>query len=88
MSYTINPDSLSSLLYPVSYRSIEPSAVVQQQIDVYVGGSLAGSFLAAQTGTSGSSAVFDTNVQSFLIPMLHQLQEQRQVSLERLILIP
>jgi len=66
MSYTINPDSLSSLLYPVSYRSIEPSAVVQQQIDVYVGGSLAGSFLAAQTGTSGSSAVFDTNVQSFL----------------------
>jgi hypothetical protein len=66
MSYTINPDTLSSLLYPVSYRSIEPSAVVQQQIDVYVGGSLAGSFLAAQTGTSGSSAVFDTNIQSFL----------------------
>jgi len=66
MSYTINPDSLSSLLYPVSYRSIEPSAVVQQQIDVYVGGILAGSFLAAQTGTSGSSAVFDTNIQSFL----------------------
>jgi len=66
MSYTINPDSLSSLLYPVSYRSLEPSAVVQQQIDVYVGGSLAGSFLAAQTGTSGSSAVFDTNIQSFL----------------------
>jgi hypothetical protein len=66
MSYTINPDVLSSLLYPVSYRSIESSAVVQQQIDVYVGGSLAGSFLAAQTGTSGSSAVFDTNVQSFL----------------------
>jgi hypothetical protein len=66
MSYTINPDTLSSLLYPVSYRSIEPSAVVQQQIDVYVGGSFAGSFLAAQTGTSGSSAVFDTNVQSFL----------------------
>jgi len=66
MSYTINPDSLSSLLYPVSYRSIESSAVVQQQIDVYVGGTLAGSFLAAQTGTSGSSAVFDTNIQSFL----------------------
>jgi len=66
MSYTINPDTLSSLLYPVSYRSIEPSAVVQQQIDVYVGGSLAGSFLASQTGTSGSSAVFDTNIQSFL----------------------
>ncbi len=66
MSYTINPDTLSSLLYPVSYRSIEPSAVVQQQVDVYVGGSLAGSFLAVQTGTSGSSAVFDTNVQSFL----------------------
>jgi hypothetical protein len=66
MSYTINPDTLSSLLYPVSYRSIEPSAVVQQQIDVYVGGIFAGSFLAAQTGTSGSSAVFDTNVQSFL----------------------
>jgi len=66
MSYTINPDTLSSLLYPVSYRSLEPSAVVQQQVDVYVGGSLAGSFLAAQTGTSGSSAVFDTNVQSFL----------------------
>jgi hypothetical protein len=66
MSYTINPDTLSSLLYPVSYRSIEPSVVVQQQVDVYVGGSLAGSFLAAQTGTSGSSAVFDTNVQSFL----------------------
>jgi hypothetical protein len=66
MSYTINPDILSSLLYPVSFRSIEPSAVVQQQIDVYVGGSLAGSFLAAQTGTSGSSAVFDTNIQSFL----------------------
>ena len=66
MSYTINPDILSSLLYPVSYRSLEPSAVIQQQVDVYVGGSLAGSFLAAQTGTSGSSAVFDTNVQSFL----------------------
>jgi hypothetical protein len=66
MSYTINPDVLSSLLYPVSYRSIEPSAVVQQQVDVYVGGTLAGSFLAAQTGTSGSSAVFDTNIQSFL----------------------
>jgi hypothetical protein len=66
MSYTINPDTLSSLLYPVSYRSLEPSAVVQQQVDVYVGGSLAGSFLAAQTGTSGSSAVFDTNIQSFL----------------------
>ena len=66
MSYTINPDTLSSLLYPVSYRNIEPSAVVQQQVDVYVGGALAGSFLAAQTGTTGSSAVFDTNVQSFL----------------------
>jgi hypothetical protein len=66
MSYTINPDTLSSLLYPVSYRSLEPSAVIQQQVDVYVGGSLAGSFLAAQTGTSGSSAVFDTNIQSFL----------------------
>jgi len=66
MSYTINPDTLSSLLYPVSYRNIEPSAVIQQQVDVYVGGTLAGSFLAAQTGTSGSSAVFDTNVQSFL----------------------
>ena len=66
MSYTINPDTLSSLLYPVSYRNIEPSAVVQQQVDVYVGGSLAGSFLAAKTGTSGSSAVFDTNIQSFL----------------------
>lgn len=66
MSYTINPDTLSSLLYPVSYRSIEPSAVVQQQVDVYVGGSLSGSFLAVQTGTSGSSAVFDINVQSFL----------------------
>ena len=66
MSYTINPDILSSLLYPVSYRSLEPSAVIQQQVDVYVGGSFAGSFLAAQTGTSGSSAVFDTNIQSFL----------------------
>lgn len=66
MSYTINPDILSSLLYPVSYRNIEPSAVIQQQVDVYVGGALAGSFLAAQTGTTGSSAVFDTNVQSFL----------------------
>ena len=66
MSYTINPDTLSSLLYPVSYRNIEPSAVVQQQVDVYVGGTLAGSFLAAQTGTSGTSAMFDTNVQSFL----------------------
>lgn len=66
MSYTINPDTLSSLLYPVSYRNIEPSAVIQQQVDVYVGGTLAGSFLAAQTGTTGSSAVFDTNVQSFL----------------------
>ena len=66
MSYTINPDTLSSLLYPVSYRSIEPSAVVQQQIDVYVGGSLAGSFLASRTGTSGTSAMFDTNIQSFL----------------------
>jgi hypothetical protein len=66
MSYTINPDILSSLLYPVSYRNIEPSAIVQQQVDVYVGGSLAGSFLAAQTGTSGTSAMFDTNVQSFL----------------------
>jgi len=66
MSYTINPDTLSSLLYPVSYRNIEPSAVIQQQVDVYVGGNLAGSFLAAQTGTSGTSAMFDTNVQSFL----------------------
>jgi hypothetical protein len=66
MSYTINPDTLSSLLYPVSYRNIEPSAVVQQQVDVYVDGTLAGSFLAAQTGTSGTSAMFDTNVQSFL----------------------
>ena len=66
MSYTINPDTLSSLLYPVSYRNIEPSAVVQQQVDVYVGGTLAGSFLAAQTGTSGTSAMFDTNIQSFL----------------------
>jgi hypothetical protein len=42
MSYTINPDILSSLLYPVSYRNIEPSAVVQQQVDVYVGGTLRG----------------------------------------------
>ena len=66
MSYTINPDTLSSLLYPVSFRNIVPSAVIQQQVDVYVGGTLSGSFLAAQTGTSGSSAVFDTNIQSFL----------------------
>ena len=70
MSYTINPDTISSSLYPVAFRSIEPSAVIQQQINVYLDGTLEGSFLAAQTGTSGTSAVFDTNVQSFLITQL------------------
>lgn len=70
MSYTINPDTISSSLYPVAFRSIEPSGVIQQQVNVYLDGTLEGSFLAAQTGTSGSSAVFDTNVQSFLIGQL------------------
>jgi hypothetical protein len=50
MSYTINPDTISSSLYPVAFRSIEPSAVIQQQINVYLDGTLEGSFLAAQTG--------------------------------------
>lgn len=66
MSYTINPDTLSSILYPVSFRNVETTAVIQQQVDVYLGGSLAGTFLAAKTSVTGSSAVFDTNVQSFL----------------------
>ena len=70
MSYTINPDPISSSLYPVAFRSLEPSAVIQQQVNVYLDGTLEGSFLAAQTGTSGTSAVFDTNVQSFLITQL------------------
>ena len=70
MSYTINPDTISSSLYPVAFRSLEPSAVIQQQINVYLDGTLEGSFLAAQTGTSGTSAMFDTNVQSFLITQL------------------
>lgn len=70
MSYTINPDTISSSLYPVAFRSIEPSGVVQQQVNVYLDGVLEGSFLAAQTETSGTSAVFDTNVQSFLITQL------------------
>ena len=70
MSYTINPDPISSSLYPVAFRSIEPSGVIQQQVNVYLDGTLEGSFLAAQTGTSGTSAVFDTNVQSFLITQL------------------
>jgi hypothetical protein len=70
MSFTINPDTIASSLYPVAFRSIEPSGVVQQQVNVFLDGLLEGSFLAAQTGTSGTSAVFDINVQSFLISQL------------------
>jgi len=64
MSYINNPDTLSSSLYPLTYRSSESSAVIQQSIDVYIGGVLSGSLIAARSQVSAGLSIFDTNVQA------------------------
>ena len=66
MSYTINPDTVNSSLYPIMFRNEDSTATVQQKIEVYVGGSLSGTFKAAKTSSNSSANIFDTNVQSFV----------------------
>jgi len=66
MSYTINPDDISSSLYPLTFRNVDATATVQQKIEVYVGGSLSGTFKASKSSSNSTASIFDTNVQSFV----------------------
>lgn len=66
MSYTINPDVISSSIYPIMFRNEDSTATVQQKVMVYVDGSLAGTFKASKTSSNSSASIFDTNVQSFV----------------------
>lgn len=66
MSYTINPDTVSSSLYPIMFRNVDATATVQQKVEVYVGGSLAGTFKASKTSSNSTASIFDTNVQTFV----------------------
>ena len=56
--YTHTPDTISSTLYPITYRDIQPDGVEQLLVSIFVGGDNVGTYRAAPTGTSGTSAIF------------------------------
>jgi len=56
--FTHNPDLISSTLYPLTYRNIQPDGVEQLLVSIFVEGVNVGNYRAAPTGTSGTSGVF------------------------------
>ena len=64
MAYTYYPDSITSTLYPVTYRNTQSSAN-SLLVEVYIDGSNVGSFHAASGGGSSSATYFDIDVMGF-----------------------
>jgi len=64
MAYTYNPDSITSTLYPVTYRNTQSSAN-SLLVEVYIDGANVGSFHAASGGGPSSATYFDIDVMGF-----------------------
>ena len=64
MPYTYYPDSITSTLYPVTYRNTQSSAN-SLLVDVYIDGASVGSFHAASGGGTSSATYFDIDVMGF-----------------------
>lgn len=62
--YTYLPDSISSTLYPVTYRNEQASAD-SLLVNVYIDAANVGSFRAAPAGTSSGNTYFDIDVMGF-----------------------
>ena len=58
MPYTHYPDTISSTLYPIMYRDIQPDGVEQLLVSIFVAGANVGSYRASYSSTSGTSGVF------------------------------
>ena len=58
MAYTHYPDTISSTLYPILYRNIQPDGVEQLLVSIFVAGASVGSYRASYSGTSGTSGIF------------------------------
>lgn len=65
MPFTNYPDAFSSVLYPVTYRNIQPSGVEQLYVRVFVNASEVGGFHAAKTATTATSGIFDFDISGF-----------------------
>ena len=58
MAYTNYPDQISSTLYPIMYRNIQPSGVQQLSVSIFVAGANVGSYRASYSGSTGTSGIF------------------------------
>jgi hypothetical protein len=56
--YTHYPDTISSTLYPIMYRNIQPDGVEQLYVSIFVAGANVGNYRASYSSTSGTSGVF------------------------------
>lgn len=56
--YTHYPDTISSTLYPIMYRDIQPDGVEQLLINIFVAGASVGSYRASYSGSTGTSGIF------------------------------
>jgi len=56
--YTHYPDTISSTLYPILYRNIQPDGVEQLLVNIFVAGASVGSYRASYSGTAGTSGIF------------------------------
>ena len=56
--YTHYPDTISSTLYPILYRNIQPDGVEQLLVSIFVAGASVGSYRASYSGTTGTSGIF------------------------------
>jgi len=56
--YTHYPDTISSTLYPILYRNIQPDGVEQLLVSIFVAGDSVGSYRASYSGTTGTSGIF------------------------------
>ena len=56
--YTHYPDQISSTLYPILYRNIQPDGVEQLLVSIFVAGASVGSYRASDSGTTGTSGIF------------------------------
>ena len=56
--YTHYPDTISSTLYPVLYRNVQPDGVEQLLVSIFVAGASVGTYRASYSGTTGTSGIF------------------------------
>jgi hypothetical protein len=56
--FTHYPDTISTTLYPIVYRSVQPSGVEQLLVSIFVAGSNVGNYRASYSGTTGTSGIF------------------------------